>query len=464
MKKRSFLLVAAMVTLMAMLLCACGGNTTASANLTDDPAVYWNAEKGAARTAGADGTYTIKVAKDGAAVDLKVADQATMEAIDKLDVFGIQTNDAGAAAAVKTVADMGYTEIGWEYYVDMIGGKIVKLNKAETLDSDDEVTIEIVKDTTGVYDMSGCSEFIGQATSLQAMDQVKVLKKGEDFTHVFVYGRDGIIKTVTKKCEACGKDVVWNNWFYDDKLPDSGGHYYLEKDVTVTAGTESIGGVTCLDLNGKTIKQATNNQNIYTVKNEFNLMDSVGTGKILPSTWNVLDWKSDKESGRSWGQGFNINGNCVLNIYGGTIDASAVTAQYGVCINNNGELNIYGGKLIGGETWGSGSGAVCNQGKMTMSGGEIIGGKSMQSIMPNKGGAAMRSTASATFVMTGGKIVGGTTDKFGGAINLAGQAVIKGGEIVAGSAGQGGDAIWVYKTGKLTLGEGITIDGVEYEK
>ena len=73
-------------------------------------------------------------------------------------------------------------------------------------------------------------------------------------------------------------------------------------------------------------------------------------------------------------------------------------------------------------------------------------------------------TGAGTFVMTGGKIIGGTTDAFGGAINLSGQMVVKGGEIIAGTATKGGAGIWVYKGAKLTVEAGITIEGVEYEK
>lgn len=458
MKKLTAILLAVTVLLAVAVLAGCGSKPVDNTP-KDDPAVYWNTEKGAARTAAEDGTYTIKVAKDGAAVDLKVADQATMEAIDKLEVFCIQVNGAGVAVAVKTVADMGYTQTGWGYYVQMLGGKMAKLNKAETMDGE-EITVTIGKDAV-VFDMSGCSEFIGQASKIQENDQVMLLQKGEEVTHVFVSDRDGIIKTVTRKCDACGKDVEWSNWFYTDKVPSSTGHYYLESDVNLAVQTKiSDESIICLDLNGKTITQTlgVNNNRIYfiTGKTILSIMDSIGTGKIIPAAGENIQGTEVK------GQFVELGGTAVLNMYGGTVDASKVTCTYGSAINIwGGTFNMYGGKIIGGTGWGSGGATIMCNSRMTMSGGEIVGGKSLGDGRVLCGGGNIRVTGAGQMMMTGGKILDGNAKDNGGNIHVTGSFTMTGGEIKGGTATKGND-LYSYNGGKINVSGTAVVGDTNY--
>lgn len=454
MKKLAAFFLVVTVLLAATVLAGCTKTAPVDNTPVDDPAVYWNTEKGAERTASADGTYTIKVVKDGAAIDLKVADQATMEAIDKLEVFGV-TLTGGKVTAVKTVEDMGYTKTGWGYYVDMIGGKMVNLNAAED-SSGKELTINTSKDTL-IYDMSDVAEVFGQATKLQEADQIMVLQKGEDVTHIFVCDRDGVFKYVTKKCEACGKDVEWTNWFYTDAMPAENGHYYLENDVTLAAEAKLSSVAICLDLNGKTVKQTAAGRRIHVItgSTEYNLMDSVGTGKLIPSA-------GEKSATEVKGQAFELNGTAVLNMYSGTIDASQVYCTYGSAINVwTGTFNMYGGKIIGGKGWGSGGATIMCNSRMTMSGGEITGGISEGDGRVLCGGGNIRVTGAGQMMMTGGKITGGTAKDNGGNIHVTGSFTMTGGEISGGTATKGND-LYSYNGGKINVSGTAKVGDTNY--
>ncbi|MBR4864155.1 MAG: DUF4886 domain-containing protein [Oscillospiraceae bacterium] len=165
-------------------------------------------------------------------------------------------------------------------------------------------------------------------------------------------------------CPHCGENAVWHAFSTTDSLVQNclddatgdtdsactgkhieSGHYYLTQSYTGFAQHYiGVNGVAAkdvvLDLNGKSV--TCSGRLIYTrvgansEKSEFTLLDSYGYGSVTGSGVN------------NQGGGILYNENAIINIYGGTLNFklnSARAVSNGGVIYNGGELNIYGGTL-----------------------------------------------------------------------------------------------------------------------
>lgn len=269
------------------------------------------------------------------------------------------------------------------------------------------------------------------------------------------------VQKETRYCEYCKQNMVWQPWTSRDSLPAETGHFYLTDNVELTATTR-IGGVTlCLDLNGKTVRQTVGGNQVYRVTGAvLNIMDSSanGSGVIYPAS-------ALNNGEEAWGQGVNICCNAELNLYGGTIDASNIAAQYSCCvhISAGSYFNMYGGKLIGGTTWGSGGTVLVAQGTFSMHAGEIIGGHA-ESTHAIGGGGAIRVTDTVTIY--GGSVTGGSTNMDGGNIRVGEEGFLFIGKDAVVSGGQAdgeGDNIFVQAGGEYVHGTGDILSGVYFE-
>ena len=177
-------------------------------------------------------------------------------------------------------------------------------------------------------------------------------------------------------CEACKKNVVWQN--LGKTLPTTAsGHYRLTGDVGADQAILKSGNKVCLDLAGYS----------YNVSKRAFVLGTNNTstnGEVL----NVMD-SSVAQTGRLVGQGgsadtaagviYNYK-NTTLNIYGGTIEAQGkgdVIAKNGGALDTYGTINMYGGTVIGNRVANNG-GAVCLLGSVAvfnMEGGTVVTGK-----------------------------------------------------------------------------------------
>ncbi len=255
-----------------------------------------------------------------------------------------------------------------------------------------------------------------------------------------------------------GTSLVWQAWSSTDSLPVTSGNYYLLADVT--SKQNDLGGTADvkLDLNGKTVTMNAGAK-FYTVFGTAHLTvtDSVGTGKVVVA-----------ENEKLQGGLLHTWGTPVVDIYGGTLDASKNTAEFGPGISQwNGKINLHGGTIVGGTATKSGGGAVVVDGDkgaiFRMTGGEIIGGKAPHTVKHNTasdakcgGGSVNVWSETSSFIMTGGRISGGTAVA-GGNIMVNGEFVVENGEINGGVAANGGN-IYV-NAGNVTIDNGSVIGG-----
>lgn len=221
-------------------------------------------------------------------------------------------------------------------------------------------------------------------------------------------------------------DVSWQAFPGNGKMPTSG-NFYLDNDVSITygAGLCSIEGSLALDLRGKTLTlNATGKGRAFTIGEgeTLSICDSVGGGQIILTG-------SLAQSG-----GLIFNNKGTANIYGGTIDASAITEateEGGVIIRNaaGSNCNIYNATLIGGTTTGNG-GAISNAGTLNVyTDVTIMNGSAKQ-------GGNIYSATNAIKIW--GNVIGGTATDKGGNIYAAYTTYVYG-KVDGGSAPLGGN-------------------------
>ena len=157
-------------------------------------------------------------------------------------------------------------------------------------------------------------------------------------------------------CPYCSpnEDVTWKPLFADNAADTNWvGHHYLYEDLENSAcRTINAGDKLCLDLNGKTIsaknRAFNTNESAAPTNAVVNIMDSVGTGKVI----------GNHASNNPYGGAIKFLGSTnTLNIYGGTFSFNNIEGEYEAAVNHGtgrggvvaltGKLNLYGGTIQG---------------------------------------------------------------------------------------------------------------------
>ena len=239
--------------------------------------------------------------------------------------------------------------------------------------------------------------------------------------------------------------------FGTDKKLTASHTVVLTEDVTLNAEYALSGNTLNLCLGGKTITM-TGSGRLTTngVSGVLNLAACDG-GKI--------------EAADNCAAGILYTYKGMLNIYGGTVDASkcAAAASGAITVGYAGDaLNLFGGTVIGSQRSTSGGSIYMNaNGTVTMYGGTVKNGKS------TGGGGNLYLTTGKTYIK-GGTITGGT-GACGGNIHVykTAQLFVEGGTISDGvsngtKSGYGGGNIYLgdgsATTGSITISGG-TISG-----
>ena len=199
----------------------------------------------------------------------------------------------------------------------------------------------------------------------------------------------------------------YKEWSEGNSLPDIGGTYYLNTNVTLSGQWTVPSGETVLCLNGHNINL--NGKNI-SVDEDVSLVICDCSSKITPG-W--LD-----ESKHLWTPEEGAGESCDLT----------------------------GGVIYGGKGSGDGGGAVyVDEGSLTLAGGNLAGnqsgtaGSGASSYTTN--GGAVRLEAGSTFTMTGGSITGNWGSTGGGVSASRSTVCLSGGKISHNYASDDGGGI-----------------------
>ena len=366
-KSRKSLIIGILATvvllsaLLVVVLSACTGTEPAattepsvSSDVVEKAELYWNLDRAlydgkseagmSSRKIGSDGYYHIRFFKDGKVVELLATDKAMVNNIEVRDLMGIVTDEEGIITDVIPLEQMPVQKLGWKFYVQSVGGNVVKINSSDKFNGM-ELVLKL-ENGAKVYDMTTTSGEPGTETQAAINDRVMCVADSEGkLQAIYIYDRSNMEISFEAECQHCKEVVKWVVWKNEKKAPVEGGHFQLGVDVQLT-GQQSMkaDAKICLDLNGHRIDGA-EGKRVYSVHNlncELAIMDtSEGqTGVIAPH-------------GASDTQGLGVwvrYGAAYL--YSGTIDASdSSTNSSGgtaVYVAAGRFFYMYGGELIGG--------------------------------------------------------------------------------------------------------------------
>ena len=495
--------VAVLAAVLALLLTQCvGGQTQNPTETTTAPVIreegydlYWNLDRAeydgkseagmSSRKTGSDGFFHVRFFKDGQIVELKVADRKVINAIDVTDLMGLQFDENGIVTGIVRVEQMPVERVGWKFYVQSIGGNLVKLNSSKRLDGL-EILLE-VEDYTAIYDMTGLEGEVGRKVKMPAeLDRVIAIADLQGrLTHVFVTDRSEFMFTVEAECQHCKETVSWKKYTKTDEFPSMPGHYILQNDIRFKGSQVQLpeDSSICVDLNGKTVSKTDGGRMIalFNPGAKFALMDSSEeqTGTILvtgESAQGVGIWLRYGE----------------FHFYGGTIDATAANTRSGgaaVALDANTFMYMHGGTIRGGNakteyneetnSYSRGmGGAVLVAGKFVMNDGLIEGGKAIPlpgynakgQLVNNRGyGGNLLARGNAVVELNGGIIRDGYAGTAGGNLYIDGSAelLLNGTQILGGyvdGRGANGGSIYVGSKASVTMTGGSVTGGYCYNE
>ena len=241
--------------------------------------------------------------------------------------------------------------------------------------------------------------------------------------------------------------------------------------ATVVVAAEGLN----LDLNGYTVSAKTGVKQLIKLAGPIAINDlsGSGTGALVAKETNgdggsvILSWGAHR-----------------VTVYGGTLDASAVSAATHGGAVRAANMTMYGGTVKGGNTtatWSAGGALYLSN--FTMYGGEVYGGKAAYggaiaivaggkgnihggTIYAGKatygGSIAMMASNSGKLTVTGGSIIGSSENAASGGGNIMlcdnTQMEMSGGSITGGYANNGGN-IHGWSGAKLTITGGSITDG-----
>ena len=463
-------IIAAVVILAALLgvlltQCTPGGGgastpeTTAAKPVIENADLYWNVDRAlydgmseggmSSRRPESDGYFHVRFFKDGEFVELKVENRTIVNKLEVRDLMGLVFDDNGVVIDVIPIEDMPVQKIGWKFYVQSVGGHIIKVNSSNKFDG-----MEVLLDTKNgakIYDMTGTMGAVGMETDAAINDRIMAVTDLEgELLAVYIYDRSNMQVEFQAYCQHCDKEATWIEWKNEKQLPKQEGHFQLVTDVKLN-GQQSIQAdmKICLDLNGHTVdgKVGSRVYSVHSLNSELAIMDTSEeqTGKLAAH-------------GEIYAQGCVVwvrSGNCYM--YGGTLDATdAVCTGRGgaaVYVAADRYFYLYGGEIIGGNakyyrnpetgSYGNGlGGSVYNIGKFVMKDGVIRDGFAEAAVVWENGKTAYKRGL-------GGNVYVGS----------GGEFVMDGGSIQNGRSGSSGN-IYLDGTAEFTMNGGSISGGV----
>lgn len=484
--KRALLLL--LLILLVVIGCTVGAVVMTFSNSGEnDGRLYYNVEQLehiggdglSTREPESDGYYSVLLAVDGEQIEYKVAEKALVDEIDNMDLMGLSVDKKGVITEVFDPEEVTGGEVVNRWFVTAADSTSVTVSDTG---NEDGLTYTLkLTENTGIYDITGLVEPVGQSTTIEKGDCIRAFKDKEGgIRYIFTVIADTSAfmgATHEGYCEHCKKEVTWYEWEETSSIPTSAGHWCVMNNVQLTKRyILNEKALVVVDLNGKTIDGSVN-QRVYSLQHEG-------------ATLAIIDQSANKDGSikihgnvKNGGIVFVESGN--FEFYSGILDASDVDSDYqGLVVrtSKNTTATMYGGTIIGGTTscgfLGSGSksggagGAVYvgMHSTFTMYDGTIRDGVVNTYTYENGSrtfgcGGNIYLQDYATFVMEGGTISGGKAGNWGGNLYLEKNAVatITGGEIKDGYSEYEGGNVMAHNGATLTI-SGITISNGVAEK
>jgi len=365
--------------------------------------LYWNVDRMdggdvSTRTPDADGWYYIDLAVNGEIKTFKTQNKNIIDYIDAKNggATALTVDGNVITASASALEGEGVAAAGKSGTVTEIAGVKVILNNS----TEGELNVNMASNVK-IYDVSGNSEFIGQATELKVGDNFRCYNNADgEMLYIYVLARatapvtpeeadlndvcakaDAMASVfaaggeVEAECPACGVTVTWKPIpvINGATVKLESGHYYFAEDQIVTSNyyytinSTSEDLEVCIHLNGKTFQNTgTGNSRSFYVDNgaKLTIMGSGNVSAARAASSALYRCGSTLEA---------VGSDTVVNVCGGTWSKNSDALDVmGGRLRGNGALNIYNGTVInigdvqGNALWAAG-------GHVNLYGGEING-------------------------------------------------------------------------------------------
>ena len=242
------------------------------------------------------------------------------------------------------------------------------------------------------------------------------------------------VTAVTELCSCgCGAplgEITWKPWDVKGAEGPTTGHYYLDGDY-IQDGQKQImaGDHVVLDLRGNTITSQSYSR-LLLVYGQMYVLDTVGGGRFMSKT-----------SGGAFGGVVMVSTNEVndtlFELRSGT-----------VTVDDDNKGSRRGGLIHLSET-----------ATFRMTGGMLLGGSTVNGTYNEPGGCVAAQSVKATIEILGGQVIGGESSTHGGNIYSVGTTILKNCQIIGGTATKSGGNIF-QNGGTLTIENCRITDGV----
>ena len=438
--KRLFLITVSLLLACTLFGCGKGGDAQASQpaaetqpEVVEKDLFYFDIDKAVnsslvRRKDRVTGLYTIRFLKDGQIVEYQTAKENIPSQLDHLRAV---TMELDADGYIKKIHSAQSTLGG--QFLDQIRVISVNGNTCELEGISEAVTFA---QDASVYDLSGRSVAIGEQGTIQADDIIAYYINDEKIVTQAYILRRYEDHSADHVCEHCETAVEWTAW--DGTTQLTSGHYCLTGDVALENAQVLKNVDVVLFLNGHNI---TSKQRVFELSNNASLsiVDQAGVsgsfyGGVTGGGLKVKDTDPEKLVGGC----FYVDKTSALRIYGGNfnvkfpVEKSSYINRGGV-VYTEGTFEFADGVITGADVgYSAGAVFVGANAVFKMSGGVMQYGSAYKQDKVSgtgRGGTMVIHKDAQLAEITGGKLIAGVVDGYGGGIYTEHSMTISGAEL-----------------------------------
>lgn len=427
MRQEKWVKVLAVLSLLVLLLCALAGcSENVEPDVTTTPVVeekdlfYFNLDKAinpsvVRQKDRVTGIYTMRFLKDGQIVELQTNRDNIPSQLDNLKAIVLTFDDEGYIKKLQSAQ----SAIGGQFF----DGITVTAVDGNTYTIDSRTGTLTVAEDVNIYDLTGLTAEIGSYGNVQVNDVICCYADASGIvTQVYIMERRPEHDD-KHSCEHCDTAVEWISWDGTEQLVT--GHYCLTGNVDLETAQVLSNADVALCLNGYTL---TGEERLFELNKDVTLsiIDHAGftgdyAGHMIGGGVSV----KGKEAADLNGGVFYVSETASLNIYGGNIGVSfpankACYANRGGVIYAEGAVTVAGGVITGGDVGYSGGAIYIGQnGSFALSGGTVQYGSAykQENISgTGRGGTICITKDAKSAEITGGKLIAGIVDGYGGGL------------------------------------------------
>ena len=393
------------------------------------------------------GLYTFRFLKDGQIVELQTARDNIPSQLDNLKAVVFTFDDDGYIKKLQSAQ----SAIGGQLFENIL----VTAVDGNVLTVDSRVESVTLSADANIYDLTGTTLDVGAFGQVLEGDIICCYADNEGLVRQVYVVERRMTHDDKHICDHCNAPVDWVYWDGTQEL--TSGHYCLTGDVQIEDTCVIKGADVSLCLNGHSLSGKCR---LFELKNgsTLSVLDHAGHtgtyyGNMIGGGINV----KDKEPADLVGGTIFVDKTSSLNILGGNIgielpvDRSRYVNRGGV-IYSEGTVKLMGGVVTGIEVgYNGGAMFIGAEGSFHMSGGVLRYGSAFKKDKVSgsgRGGTIYIHKEAKSASITGGKLIAGMVDSYGGGlyteINMdISNAILCGDRIDGKELAEYGGVMWV---------------------